>query len=92
MSDYRTDVIELMEAAGAAHHAAFAHVNGEDDEWPMWYARFARDKLNTILPGNITESQLVYALVKADKAFKVQQPETTWQVYYADLILSEFTA
>lgn len=92
MSDIRTEVITLMEETGAAHHKAFEAVNGADDEWPMWYARFAHHRLNELMPGKVTESGLVYALYKADKAFKVQKPDTTWQVYYADLILSEFTA
>ena len=39
MTEPRTRIAELFRAAGQAHERAFAATNGEDPEWPVWYAR-----------------------------------------------------
>lgn len=91
MTDIRTKVIDLMNETGAAHHRAFEAVDGADREWPIWYADFVYPRLKDVLPADFTRSALIYALFKADKAYKVEKPSAPWPEYYADLLLTEFT-
>src|SRR5437867_6375182 len=41
----------LFREAGAAHHKAFAATDGEDPDWPSWYARYLAPRLQQALGG-----------------------------------------
>lgn len=90
MINVRAEIIKLMGEAAAAHHEAFAQVDGEDAEWPMWYADYCYGRLKTLLVQTITKSELVYALVAADRAFKAEKPDVAWQEAYAERLTREF--
>ena len=36
---------ELLSQVGPAHHQAFAATDGEDPDWPTWYAAWLLDRL-----------------------------------------------
>ena len=36
-------------AAGRAHHQAFIETDGEDPEWPLWYASYLQAPLSSKL-------------------------------------------
>lgn len=92
MAGLREQITALFVEAADAHHRAFDAVNGDDPEWPMWYARYSLKRLNELLPVRLTESTLVWLLVQADRAFRSQRPDVRWQEFYADAILAEVSA
>jgi len=72
----------LFREAGSAHHKAFISTNGDDPEWPMWYAEILVNPLNTCLGTNLTKSELVYHLVKVEKDRSQDRSGTDWPAYY----------
>jgi len=76
-------VIDLIRASGPAHHQAYLQTNGDDPEWPLWYADYLYADLQRLLERKFTKSELVYWLVRADKEFRAQSPAMDWPTYYA---------
>jgi len=77
----------LFEEAGQAHHKAFIKTNGDDPEWPIWYAEYLQPKLSALLQTSFTKSELVYLLIKAEKERRENQAKPAWSEYYADFFL-----
>ena len=73
----------LFEDTGAAHHEAFKDVNGEDPEWPLWYAEYMQVRLNEILEEPLTVSEIVYRLVGLSLRQPEEAPDEPWQQFYA---------
>lgn len=76
-------IAALLRDTGNAHHAAFQGVNGEDPEWPIWYADFARDRLRDDFGLDYTKSQLIYCLMRADLEHQARAPNSDWAEFYA---------
>jgi hypothetical protein len=77
----------IFREAGSAHHQAFLTTNGDDPEWPIWYAEFLQPRLNALLGINWTKSEVVYLLVRAEKERTVGFPHPSWPEFYARLIV-----
>ena len=73
---------DLFREAGRAHHKAFISTNGEDPEWPIWYAEFLVSSLNSRLGTSLTKSELVYHLVKVEKDRSQDRSGPDWPAYY----------
>ena len=88
------DLIEhiagLLQEAEKAHGHAFKETNGEDPEWPLWYADYLHDRLPSILGASITKSELVYLLVTAEKEQHLVAPGANWPRYYANFFLERY--
>ncbi|MCO6450497.1 MAG: hypothetical protein J5I90_06870 [Caldilineales bacterium] len=74
---------ELFRDAGKAHHQAFFATDGDDPEWPLWYAEYLIDNVRPILGEELTVSELVYHLVTLSKRQPVFTESCTWPQYYA---------
>ena len=37
-SELKKQIAELFQKTGSDHHQAFIETDGEDPEWPLWYA------------------------------------------------------
>ncbi len=74
----------LFKEAGKAHHDAFIDVDGDDPEWPMWYAEFVHDKAMDIMNLEITKSELTYLFVAADLEHRDEASDQPWANYYAN--------
>ncbi len=74
---------ELFEEVGNAHHQAFIETDGEDAEWPLWYAEYLVDKLPPVLGREFTKSELVYCLVTLSKKQPEISPDARWPDFYA---------
>ncbi len=83
-------LVAVLAAAGPAHHAAYIDTNGDDPEWPLWYAKHVIEDVRRILelPG-LTVSRLVWAFVDADRTHRADAPEVSWSRYYADRFIAE---
>lgn len=73
---------QLLAAAGPAHHQAYIETDGDDPEWPLWYAAFLIDDLNATLGQKITQSQLVFHLVDIERLRSREAPDAAWPSYY----------
>ena len=91
MTDRRTvmKIAELFQKTADAHHQAFIESDGADPEWPLWYAGYAKDKLNSYLGATLTKSEIVYWVVKLDKEYADVRPDTPWPTYYAQRLFNE---
>ncbi len=77
--DRATQIADLFTEAGEAHHQAYLATDGEDPEWPIWYAGYVKDRLNEILDAGFTQSEIVHHLVAADR----EGGPGPWQMSYA---------
>jgi glutaredoxin len=89
-SALRTKVVALMIDTGHAHHKAFEDVNGDDPEWPIWYAGYLRDALSNAMNVEFTQSQLIYCLMNANFELTARAPDANWAEFYADEILERY--
>lgn len=79
----------LFRDAGAAHHRAFLATNGDDPEWPIWYASVLQPKLVELLSAPWTKSEVVYLLVRAERERRAVNPPPDWPEFYAKLFIHE---
>jgi hypothetical protein len=79
----------LIETA-EAHHKAFAATEGEDPDWPLWYADYLLEKMRHMLKAKFTKSELVYLLVLTDKENGSVAPGAYWPRFYAKFIISRY--
>lgn len=86
--DLAQTLTELFRQAGPAHHQAYIHTNGEDPEWPLWYAQYLRDGVADVLGKALTVSELVYWLVAVERERAEQAPGADWPSYYARFFIS----
>jgi hypothetical protein len=80
-------LVSLLREAARAHHQAYSHTDGEDPEWPLWYAGYLQEPLGTLLNADFTRSELAYLLVAADKEHKASDPDGDWAAFYARFFL-----
>ncbi len=76
---------ELLSQVGPAHHRAFSATDGDDPEWPTWYAAWLLERLPEPLP-NVDESQLAVVLAQAAEAHKTSGSKDDWPVFYARFV------
>lgn len=83
-------IAALLGEAAEAHHQAYIETDGEDPEWPLWYADHLKEKLASVLGAKMTKSELVYLLVTADKEQNLVAPGANWPRYYANFFLDRY--
>ena len=74
---------ELFKETGGAHHQAFIETDGQDPDWPLWYANYLHDRLIPFLAAPITRSRLIFCLVEMDDEHRATDPDAPWPQYYA---------
>lgn len=77
----------LFRESAVAHHDAFSTINGDDPEWPLWYAEHLQKPLETMLNAEFTRSHLIYCLMNADFEHTARAADTDW----ADFFAAEFS-
>lgn len=78
-----SELEELLAAAGPAHHQAFIETDGEDPEWPLWYAEHLQDDLSAVLGASLTKSRLTYLLIDMEEKRAGHAPDSPWPSFYA---------
>lgn len=86
------DLIALFEASGSAHHAAFAATNGEDEQWPAWYAQWLVPRLRAHLASVPVEAVLAEELQQLDREYRSTATAMSWPEYYAKWFLRKYGA
>jgi len=85
------ELAEMFEEAGRAHHDAFAASNGQDPDWPIWYAEYLHGGLSEQLEAKFTKSELIYLLVTAEKERSLNAPGSEWKTSYANFFLDRYS-
>lgn len=75
-------VTALLRDAGRAHHHAFIEVNGDDPEWPAWYARYLAPQLGAVLGRTVDVDALIVQLAQLEAA-RQRDGSKDWPRYYA---------
>jgi hypothetical protein len=89
--DQKTEALaELFRQTGGAHHEAFKSSNGDDPEWPIWYAEYLIDKLPAHLGAKLTKSHIVYIVMQLDFDQKAYAPGSDWARYYARSLMQRY--
>ena len=88
--DLPQQLSDLFMQTGHAHHQAFIEVDGNDPDWPLWYADHLRKPLGKHLNAEFTKSELVYLLVLADKEHPLEAPGSPWPNYYARFFIERY--
>lgn len=90
-SDSRIEwIADLLRETARAHHQAFLATDGEDPEWPVWYADYLQGPLGEALEVALARGELAGALVEADRAYRAQAPEEPWPLFYARALLRRY--
>ena len=82
--DLRDGIASLLTETGKAHHDAFAATDGEDPDWPIWYAEYLKDKIAERFGMGFTRSKLIYCLMRADHEHRTRSPDSNWAEFYAE--------
>jgi hypothetical protein len=85
------ELASLLNDTAEAHHKAFAATEGEDPDWPIWYADNLLDKMRQKLKVKFTKSELIYLLVLVDKENGSVAPGTYWPRFHANFIINRYT-
>jgi len=88
--DRRARLAALLRDAGQAHHRAFAHVNGEDAEWPAWYAGWLAPRLDGLLAPPVPAERLAADLRAVEDERRARAPGAGWPAYYAEWLISRY--
>ena len=83
-------VAALLLEAGEAHHKAYSQTDGADEDWPIWYAEYLRDRLAELLQARFSKSELVYLLISLDREVQRLAPGANWRAYYARVLVERY--
>ena len=86
----KTELVALFKQAGSAHHQAYIETNGDDPEWPLWYAQFLENKLPAMINQQMTRSEIVWLLLTLEKQRAAESLTGSWPAYYAEEILRRY--
>ena len=88
--ELRNNLVTVFQETGIAHHEAFLDTDGEDSEWPLWYAQHLQGRLTDALRTPFTKSQLVYCVMDADFEHQARSPESNWHEFYAEQFIERY--
>lgn len=78
-----------MTRAAETHHMVWMKQDGEDADWPIWYANWLIDHSDFLdmIKSPMTKTQLTCALVKLDQDYTAAGDNSiTWQAFYANAL------
>lgn len=76
---------ELLSQVGPAHHRAFSATDGEDPDWPTWYAVWLLERLPEPAP-EVGEAHLAALLATAAETHKASGSTEDWPGFYARFV------
>ena len=86
----KQQLVDTLVETGKAHQQAFEATNGEDADWPIWYAGHLQQPLTKLLQTDFTRSKLVYCLMDVEFERAARAEDAEWAPYYADHFLERF--
>jgi hypothetical protein len=91
MASINDQLVELLKNTAEAHHEAFKHVNGEDPEWPVWYAINMHSDFEAIIDRSVSKDGLADLLERFNQLHPEEAPDQDWSQYYAGRLLNFYT-
>jgi hypothetical protein len=91
-TDTTPAIAKLLQEAAETHHRVYRITDGADADWASWYADWLLrlSELPTLLGAAPVRSELVYELVRLDKAYTAATSGTPWPGYYARELVEKF--
>lgn len=86
------DIATLLQRTGHAHHEAFSLVDGEDDDWAVWYASYLQQPLSQRFGRNLSRTEIVRALVEMNDEALARRPDADWKQLYAEGLVDRYRA
>ena len=83
------DLAALFREAGSAHHRAFASTNGDDPDWPTWYAEYLAPRLQKVFGRPFDARALAEYLKAMDAEHRAWGGQEPWPEFYARTFRSE---
>ncbi len=80
----------LLNEAFEAHHTTFIEQDGDDPEWPIWYAEYLHAGLGSLLNADFTKSELVYLILLAEKERQLFSPGANWSNSFSKFLLDRY--
>ena len=92
MASTLEQVGSLLLEAGETHHRVYRIVEGADDDWASFYAWWLIElsELPALVGTKPVRSELVYLLVSLDKQYTADDPDESWDRFYARQIVDHF--
>src|SRR5262245_6146486 len=90
MSDSVEKLAVLIREAAAAHHQTFIATNGDDPEWPAWYAQYLVPRLQQALDNKVDQSALAADLREIDSQYRAGDRKEQWPEFYARWLLDKW--
>jgi len=84
-------LLTLFDSTAKAHHEAYSATDGDDPEWPIWYADYLQQPISKIFNKPFLKSQLIYCLMNVDNEFTAREIKSAWQKYYSNHFLVHFS-
>ena len=81
---------QLIHSVAEAHHQAFIATDGADPDWPIWYAEHLVDDLNAMLGSSMTQSELIYLMISAEREQAARAPGGNWPAYYGRFFVDRY--
>ncbi len=82
-------VAALFSETGSAHHQAFAATNGDDPNWPDWYAEYLSPRLLRVLGRRFDITVLASHLRRLDAEHRTRGGGEPWAEFYARWFLDQ---
>jgi hypothetical protein len=80
----RQALVAALQRIALDHHQAFAALDGQDPEWPSWYAERLQPQVEAILGRPVSKSDLIFLMLDAER----QRPNgSDWADLYARRIM-----
>jgi hypothetical protein len=79
---------DLLAQVAQDHHVAFADTDGEDPDWPAWYARRLQEKVSAA-EGEADEARLAGLLDEAAQRYKASGTTEPWPEFYAHFLVEQ---
>lgn len=85
-----TQLAELFMQTGKDHHLAFIETDGEDPDWPQWYAEYLKPRLPKLLEASgLSRPSIAQALIEADQHHR-ESGHAEWPQTYAQFFIHRF--
>ena len=91
MSQSVTQLTQLFDETGRAHHQAFLDTDGDDPDWPAWYADYLVERLPDLLGRRVEADAIASDLEFLAAEAAENAPEQSWQTYYASYFTEKYT-
>jgi len=86
----RDALAELLRRAGREHHAAFSANDGDDPDWPAWYAAWLESRLSSVVPVSLDAAALETWLRSAEARHRHTSDAPSWPEFYAADFIDQF--